>query len=49
MESLTLTTQDIDLILEGTFLYAFFGMLAALLVYDVIMGLGKGLWRAFKK
>lgn len=36
MESLTLTTQDIDLILEGTFLYAFFGVLAALFFYDFL-------------
>lgn len=53
MESLTLTTQDIDLILEGTFLYAFAGVLAALFVYDLLnaffLNLAKSAWRIFKK
>ncbi|KIT35822.1 hypothetical protein H320_06050 [Vibrio parahaemolyticus 49] len=53
MESLTLTTQDIDLILEGTFLYSFAGVLAALFFYDLLnaffLSLGKSAWRAFKK
>ncbi len=53
MEALTLTMQDIDLILEGTFMYSFAGILAALFVYDllnaVFLDLGKWAWRAFKK
>lgn len=53
MESLTLTTQDIDLILEGTFLYAFAGVLAALFFYDLLSAIFVDLirtaWRAFKK
>ncbi len=53
MESLTLTTQDIDLILQGTFHYAFAGVLAALFVYDLLsvlfLDLMKRLsWRIFK-
>lgn len=53
MESLTLTTQDIELILEGTFMYAFAGVLAALFVYDLLSAIFVDLirtaWRAFKK
>ena len=53
MESLTLTTQDIDLILEGTFLYAFAAVLAALFVYDLLsvifVDLIRTALRAFKK